>query len=87
MKLEVFQFTDELSDTPFEVYEGIDGFLPLGETLLQVDVSKKETVLISGYAKVRVTRTDAEVKEMEDAIAEYERKQNSAQLSAKYLSL
>ena len=87
MKLEVFQFLDSLSDEPYEVYENIEGFLPLGEHLIQVDVSKEETVLISGYAKVRVTRSALEVAEMERAIEEHERKQEMAQLSSKYLSL
>lgn len=85
MKLEVYHFMDDdLSDTPFESYEDIKGFQPLGETLLQVDVSEYETVLISGYCKVRVIRTDEDI---ERERAEYERivrAQESALLSAKY---
>lgn len=85
MKLEVYRFLeDDLSDNPFEAYEDIAGFMPLGETLLQVDVSEYQTVLISGYAKVVITRTDEDI---ENAKQEYERvmrKQESALLAAKY---
>lgn len=87
MKLEVFRYLDDsLSDEPDEVFEDIAHFLPLGENLLQVDVSQHETVFISGYAKVRVTRTDEDVAAEQ---AEYEKaaKQRRDALLASSLAL
>lgn len=88
MKAEIFRFVDDtLNDTPDETYENIAECTPLGETLLQIEVSLNEVVYISGYAKVRVTRTDEEVEELKKAIAEIQKKQQMADLSSKYLSL
>lgn len=88
MKAEIYHFLDEdLSGVPHDTYDEIEGYLPLGENLLQIDVSRTETVLISGYAKAVFTRTPEEADEMEEAIMSLQKKQQMADLSSKYLSL
>lgn len=88
MKAEIFRFIDDsLSDDPDEVFENIVECMPLGETLIQIEVSLNEVVYISGYAKVRVTRTDEEVEDLKKTIADIQKKQHMADLSSKYLSL
>jgi len=84
MKLEVFHFIDPMSEEPDEVYENITECLPLGERLLQVEMGLGEMVYINGYAKARLTRTAVEVEELQQAITEHQKRQESALLSAKY---